>query len=394
MRLLFYEMRKSWLKIPLLFVLVLLLALNVYRFNDMYFYEGFWTREEMQNTKTAYFNVYDNILAGEITPEKISYVKENKEKLEMEFEAGNFSTEYDENRLTGYFFSDLGLFDNFFIPALEYAVTYQNISNELSVSAYENIMFYNKRGNKSEAEKNRLIYNSYYGRVIKDYYLTEWAEVYFKYEFSCLLILLMVILGLSASFSSENESGMDIMIRSAGKMRKTVNAKLISAAVYVFTLVVIFTIVDLLTVNYMCRIDGITAPVYTAELFRYSPFNFSFLTAIIICAALRFLAFFIIAEVIMLISYFTKNTIASTVISFMLIVAMIIFADGTLSPVNPINMLSSYKLLMQFDCVTIFGKPCLSIYTSIAFYLIITFVPALILKIITAKTEKRRNKNV
>lgn len=393
MKTLFYEMKKSWLKLPMLFILVLLLVLNIYRFCDLYRYSGRWGGEDMRYIEKAYFDIYNETLSGEITPEKTKYVKENAERYSDEVSSGDFSTEFDESRLAGYAYSDYMLFQNFLVPELEYAVTYPNISNKIAARADKNISFFTDTGNKKEVLKNRLIYDLYSGRQIKNYYLTEWAEIYFQYEFSSLMIMIMLILGLSSVFSSEYESGMNVLIAAGGQTRKTASSKLISAAIYVFILTLIFTAADLLTINFLSPIDGMCAPFYSAKLFKTSPYNNSFISAILICMALKYFVFFVISEFIMLISYITKNTIMSTVVSFALIIILIIAADGTTSILNPINMLSTHKLLMNFECITVFGKAVLSIYAAVIFYLIISMVLAFFIKQITSKSE-RGSKNV
>jgi len=393
MKILFFEMKKCWLKLPILVVLILFLALNSWRICDMYKLSGFWTRDDMQNIKQAYFSIYEDILSGEITSNKIEYAKENYCRLSDEMAAGNFSTEYDESRLAGYFMSDYLLFSSFIVPELEYAVTYTNVSNKIAARAYDNISFYSGKDNKKELAKNSLIYKLYSDRSIDNYYLTEWAEIYFRYEFSCLLILIMIILGISAAFSGEYESGMFMLIRAEGQTGRTVNAKLISAAVYVFALVIIFLLSDLITISFLSPIDGMNAPIYSAELFKLSPLNGSFSEVIIACGALRFSVFLVIAEIIMLISVITKNTIASVVVSFSLITALIIASDGSRTILNPVNMLSSYNLISSFDCVYVSGHAVLSFHAAIIFYLVTVLILAVFIKLFTSESE-RRNKNV
>ena len=289
--------------------------------------------------------------------------------------------------------SDYLLFSSFIVPELEYAVTYTNVSNKIAARAYDNISFYSGKDNKKELAKNSLIYKLYSDRSIDNYYLTEWAEIYFRYEFSCLLILIMIILGISAAFSGEYESGMFMLIRAEGQTGRTVNAKLISAAVYVFALVIIFLLSDLITISFLSPIDGMNAPIYSAELFKLSPLNGSFSEVIIACGALRFSVFLVIAEIIMLISVITKNTIASVVVSFSLITALIIASDGSRTILNPVNMLSSYNLISSFDCVYVSGHAVLSFHAAIIFYLVTVLILAVFIKLFTSESE-RRNKNV
>ncbi len=264
--------------------------------------------------------------------------------------------------------------------ATAFAATYPNISNSISASAYENIDFFEKHNNFPDAEKNRYIYKLYQNRNINNYNLTEWTELYFKYDFSSLLVLIMLVVTLAPSFTSEYESGMNVMIKSSGKQGNIVNAKLISAALFIFLLTVLFAFFDLLSVNFFCGADGFLNPVYSSPFFKYSPFSFSLFSAIIICALIKFLAFLTIGEIIFIISRLTKNTILSICFSFLIVVLLIVLSNADNSVLNSVNMLSPYKMLTEFKCVIFAGKPILSLYYSAAVCIIINMVLFAVIK--------------
>lgn len=380
MKLIYFEMKKSWLKLPILFVLILLCVLDIYKISDNYRINGRMSGDENKGLKNAYYNIYSNDLRGEITQTKINYVKDACNKYKSEVIGKNFSKEYDENTITGYIYSDYSLFNFIIVPELEYAVTYPNISNSISASAYENIDFFEKHNNFPDAEKNRYIYKLYQNRNIDNYNLTEWTELYFKYDFSSLLVLIMLVVTLAPSFTSEYESGMNVMIKSSGKQGNIVNAKLISAALFIFLLTVLFAFFDLLSVNFFCGADGFLNPVYSSPFFKYSPFSFSLFSAIIICALIKFLAFLTIGEIIFIISRLTKNTILSICFSFLIVVLLIVLSNADNSVLNPVNMLSPYKMLTEFKCVIFAGKPILSLYYSAVVCIIINMVLFAVIK--------------
>ncbi len=380
MKLIYFEMKKSWLKLPILFVLILLCILDIYKISDNYRINGRMSGDENKGLKNAYYNIYSNDLRGEITQTKINYVKDACNKYKSEVIGKNFSKEYDENTITGYIYSDYSLFNFIIVPELEYAVTYPNISNSISASAYENIDFFEKHNNFPDAEKNRYIYKLYQNRNIDNYNLTEWTELYFKYDFSSLLVLIMLVVTLAPSFTSEYESGMNVMIKSSGKQGNIVNAKLISAALFIFLLTVLFAFFDLLSVNFFCGADGFLNPVYSSPFFKYSPFNFSLFSAIIICALIKFLAFLTIGEIIFIISRLTKNTILSICFSFLIVVLLIVLSNADNSVLNPVNMLSPYKMLTEFKCVIFAGKPILSLYYSAVVCIIINMILFAVIK--------------
>lgn len=190
----------------------------------------------------------------------------------------------------------------------------------------------------------------------------------------------MLVVTLAPSFTSEYESGMNVMIKSSGKQGNIVNAKLISAALFIFLLTVLFAFFDLLSVNFFCGADGFLNPVYSSPFFKYSPFSFSLFSAIIICALIKFLAFLTIGKIIFIISRLTKNTILSICVSFLIVVLLIVLSNADNSVLNPVNMLSPYKMLTEFKCVIFAGKPILSLYYSAVVCIIINMVLFAVIK--------------
>ncbi len=369
MKMIYYEMKKSWFKISILFLLVFFCILSGYKICGMYNFSGRFRENDDVKTKEAYLGLY-GILSGEITEEKNRYINEIYKELDREVSSGNFSTEYNEDSLTGYTFADYMLIGFNIIPELEYAVTYPNLSDRICNDAYENILFFNEHKNYSEAKKNALIYKLYQNREIISYNLTEWVEYYFKYDFSSLLIIIMIIVGLGSSFSLETESGMNILINTSGAAYKTANAKLISAGVYILLITVIFGLFDFFTVKYLCGADGFSNPLYSAYFFRYTPYNFSLLQAMIVCSVIKLLAFIVIGEITVLISALIKKTILALCADFMIIVLFMLHADKNSLMVNPINMLSPYRMLEKFDCRFIGGEPVLSVYYYAMLYIV------------------------
>ncbi len=364
MKIVYYEMRKSWLKLSVLLVLTALSILNVYRINEVFNIFGRFSGEDMTEVKSAYYQMYDE-LSGTVSGDEIQFLKENDKHLSALVLNKEYSTEYNPDCYTGYEFGDFALFHFYLIPEVEYYITYPNLSNEIVSKAYENIGFYTQCKNYYEAKYNTLIYNLYSGRSIPEYHLTEWAEHYFSYDFSSLLAIIMLILGLSSCFSGEKECGMGALITSSGKVGITARAKLASAFLYALFLTVYFVVLDLACVGVLYGVDGLNSPVYSAEYFAYCPYGFTFAQAILICAALKFIALFVIAEIIMLISQISPNTIIAAIGSFLAAVALILTAGYSNIPLNPIMALTPDTYLKGLNCINIFGEPVPALYIAL-----------------------------
>ncbi|MDE5577727.1 MAG: hypothetical protein K2J11_10105 [Oscillospiraceae bacterium] len=244
-------------------------------------------------------------------------------------------------------------------PEITYAVTYSNISNAIAARAYENVDLYNSIGMSYEAERNRLIYQAYQNRSIPEYRTTFWAEIFFSYDFSSLLCVVMLVAGLSPCFTHEKESGMKTLIVAADQRAKTDLAKIFSAAVYCIFLSFYFAISDLLSLNFLVGVDGLNMPIYAVETLQKSPFGFSIFSAVFLWTIIRFTALFFISLIILFISKIVPNTILSISAGFAVSVMLIMFSICNKGMLDPGSYIS------EFSTVDVSGCPILTLYISI-----------------------------
>lgn len=379
MKIIYYEMRKSWLKISTIIFLLIFLGLNYFRLND--FCRSYY--KTYGNFQTPYFRLYETV-CGEITEEKLNPFKIRAGELETEIMTQTYSTEYDPEKYiyTGYAHGDFSLYSLMISPEISYAATYANTSNRIAAKAAESYNFYKEMGNDYESRKNAMIYNLYSNRRISEYRATNWANAYFSYDFSSLLCIVLLILGLASSFTSERESGMDQLISAYGKTKSTIISKVVSSAIFCLILTIIFTVLDLIAVNRFLVIKNINMPLYSAKLFELTPFNFTFVEAVFVCAGLRFLGLFAIALIVMVISKITPNTIAATISSFAAVLALILLSLISESLINPIGLLTPKNYLEKFSVVDLFGRPILALYGALicAGLLCFVFIAAIVLR--------------
>ncbi len=364
MKIVYYEMRKSWLKASTFIVLVILTVLNFIQADGTcgtYYSKTYGKRGE------AYFTLY-NTVCGEITEEKIAPFRERANWLNNEVSDMVFSSEYRPDLYyTGYIFGDFNLYNVDIAPEISYAATYPNISDKLAASAAECFHFYKSVGNDHEAEKYAMAYEMYQDRQIPEYRATYWTNLFFDHEFSSLLCVIMLILGSANSFTNERESGMLQIICSSGKSKSTTLAKIASAAVYCLFLSVYFTAADLATANIILGVDGLDMPLYSAKMFQNTPFSFSFAETILLWTAAKFFALFVVALTIIFISKISPNTIVSFVLSLGIALVLIFLTAVSKSILNPFNIIVPTALAEDFSVVNIFGQPVLTLWAAIIF---------------------------
>lgn len=379
MKIIYYEMRKSWLKVSTVIFLIIFLGLNYFRLND-FCRSYFKTYGDFQD---PYYRLYETV-CGEITEEKLNPFKIRLGELEAEIMTQTYSKEYNPEKYiyTGYAHGDFSLYSLMISPEISYAATYANTSNKIAAKAAESYSFYNEIGNNYESRKNAMIYNLYSNRRISEYRATNWANAYFSYDFSSLLCIILLILGLSSSFTRERESGMEQLISAYGKTKSTVISKVISSIVFCLILTITFTVSDLMAVDRFLVIKNINMPLYSAELFELTPFNITFAEAVLVCAGLRFFGLFAISLLVMAISKITPNTIAATVSSFAAVLILIFFSLISNNFINPIGLLTPKNYLEKFSVVNLFGRPVLDLYGAIicAVLLSLAFIAVIALR--------------
>lgn len=363
MKLIYFEMRKSWLKLPLMLLLILFILIDIYKINNDFIINDAAAGSEMliRNSKPELYQS----MRGKITQEKIDFIKTNSDTLAKEVESFAFSTEYDESRYTGYVFGDYRLFDGTFKNDFRDIAMYANLSNRIAQQAYENIEFYEAHNNRYEQQKNIMIMNAYQNRSLDSYYLTQGSEIFFDYDFSCLLALFMIVAVFCQSFSREKEQGMHRLIAISAGAESTIIAKCVAASSFSAILSIVFTSVDWITMNSLYNLDGLTQPIYSLNSFEYSPFNTSVIGMMFNMLVIRFVVYFLISLVIMIISSLSKSSLLSLVLSFAFVAGLVLLQENITSFLNPVEMLSPQKHLAEFQCVNIAGYPIYTIFASL-----------------------------
>ena len=363
MRMIYCEMRKSWLKASVLLVLILFSALNLVQVKGVC-EKDYSLAYKFDTRGMAYHSLYETV-RGKLDEEKVKAFRERAAELKGEVSDQVFSMQYQPDLYyTGYVFGDFNLYNLDIGSEISYCATYPNISNAIAENAKDAYIFYQDVGNLADMKKSAVIYNSYQGRVIPEYRTTKWAEFFFSNQFSSLLCVVLLILVLSAGFTNERESGMWNLIGAAAKRNQTILSKFLSTAVFCVILTMYFTAFDLILANVFLGIEGIHLPFYSASEFQNSPFSFTFFTAIWIWCIQRFLALLVIALLFLLISKLSANTMISSVCCFSVSAVMIALTAVNSSPLNPFYSLMPAVYTKDCEIVMLFNMPILKLYAA------------------------------
>lgn len=385
-----FELKKLFRNHLIIMMFLFLSVLNVYRI-----YSGY---RDLVAQEPQYYNARFQEYArasGEWSNEKISYVLENYQKAKAIIDAGGYSTEPNQpGTVTGYVFGDYGLFGEI-KNEMDTMYHYADTTSSITKKAADYAKFYTEKGNTFEAKRNRLIVQTYQNRNVNAFYDTSGLKAYFKYDFSTLLILVLLIPLLSPLYAREHELEMQGLLQITQNYPKMTVCKMIAGTSAVCIVSILFFIQDFAAFTILYRIEGLSQPVYTLPGFFYSPLNISITSYILCNAAFKILCFLVFGFLCMMISALVKNEVIPFCIT-LVTAAFLILADAFLnlpaiSCFNPVTLLSSAKLFQEFSTVNICNIPIfswiLSFSAAVTECMILSVITFLICRY---KTKQRR----
>lgn len=355
-RIIIFELKKLFRNRLMLVMLAMLSILNVYHiYSDYVKNVGAEKRYY-----TAYFDIYEDV-SGSWKSETIEYVTSEYEKAKAIVDAGNFSTEPDQpGTYTGYIFGDYGLFATI-MKEMEALYHYDEAMADITQKAAENAAFYQQKENAYLAKLNQKIDNTYQNRSVSAFYDTFGLTQYFKYDFSTLLIMILLIPLLSPLFAKEHEIEMYGLLKLTPNFRKLSVCKLSAGAIAVCLVSLLFLLEDFLTFAYLYHISGLSQPIYTLSEFFYSPLTINIGTYILMNAALKLLGFLVLGGICMTVSSVVKNEIlpfcSSFAVTLLLVLTDAFVENRIVSIFNPVTLFSCGKLFKEFQVIRIIGTP-------------------------------------
>lgn len=366
-----YEIKKNVLKLPLLFLLIGLAAVNLYKIRETVRYVGSDGYTIIMKGEESPFQKMESAFYGEISSELIEKIQAYSDKMGAIIAGGNYDTENASDEFyTGYAFGDNNVIGEI-KEAVREAYMYPNSITELKQRADICIDFFNGK-NEYEVRKNELLKTLYDGRKISVFGGYEAVELYFDYEFSSFVIMIIMIFVFSAAFSNEMLTGTDKIIKSSGRAGSIFWAKHFSMYAFAAALTIIFSLADILYFGRFYGIGFFDQPLYAIPEYRFAPYNITIFGAIALSCLFKTLALIFVGEVIMIISSLTKNLGAAMTLCFAAIGAMI-FANGYIPEfASPFTLFSAEKMLGEFKCLNIFGYPVPEFIVTILLTLVYT----------------------
>lgn len=362
MELIRQEYRKMFLKKSLLVVLIVLSAINAIKIGTEYKYNAYYggTSVRTQNEKAAYSRLYTEEYSGAITDEKISRLMDYINSHYSEAVQSTYDkTEDFDKYLSGTWFGDYhAYYFKLYLP-YKYAYEYRGYADRIAAKVVENVSFYRQYGNAYEVDRNYRIAKQYSNRKITEFYDTEGAKVYLNYDFSSLLILIILVYALTPVFVGERLSGMQTIISvSRFGSGSVAAAKLISSEIYAVGVTAWFKLLDIVQHGILYSCDGLNLPIYAIEQFKATPLTLSIWQYILVDFGSKLLAVTFFTALILLISVVCDNWISAFSTEIGIIGALIVIYDflPQFNCIDPVSLLTSREIFSGYNTINIFNN--------------------------------------
>lgn len=344
-RLILFELKKTFLK-PVFFLIIgILLCVNFFsiymvRENSTYLDNALLNGSENGTWGDIYWDIY-TAYSGEMDIEKIKEILSVYRPIESKVSdltassAGNVP-----NTLTGNVWSDYYLLKWLYVTPMEYMWTYRSTAEKIVTSANENIAFYSDYGNDYKVLENKKIVDLFSDRSVQNFEYTEMVNEYAHYDFSKLLLIIILIFAVTNIFISEKESKTDgIISASISGGKKTLFAKIFALMIFITAMSILFWLFDLIS---FIIVYGVAEGMFST------------------CAIYLFVA------------QKLKNSLAVFITNFA-ISAFIVgigryfenLTGGFAKAVNPYSLIFNESLFSNYEFINVFGFPFLTVWVSL-----------------------------
>lgn len=354
MKLLYLEARKGILRRAVLIALILFLCLDVLKIGMDY--RAGAIREVIENTegmRAGFTELYAKS-KGPITNETAGFLVGEYQRLSQVVADGTYSRQPQEGTYSGYIFGDYYLIGSYFYTPMSYCVQYSARMEEQLKQEQENLDFYQSVGNSFMAAKSSYILRHYANRSVSSFYLMDGWVSLLKYDFSDLLILLLMILGIAASFTREKETGMTMLLTSSKRGGWPMLVSKCGAAIlYAVGLTMVFSLLNLAVYGFLLGVEGWDQPLYAMEAYQDTPFNGTVGQFYLLSCGMKALGFSILALLLLLLSACLQRTLypcilgAGTGILASYLsgwVASPVWWKGLLSAISPLSLTRAWDL--------------------------------------------------
>lgn len=372
MKIIWFEIKK------ILKIKVFLIALIVFVIADIYIIN---LKHKSSNNDIDGHEIIYNQICGEITDEKIDFVKEKYNELSLKINSNDYTTEKTPNTYTGYIFGDCSEFENFY-NELKYRYEYEFDISKKMEKCKNNIKFYEEKGNVYEKRNSEKIMEIYSDRFIDNFYENRDVKQYIEYDISTIFVIILLLFVVPALFFLEKDSKMIYLIESSKKGCSNVMiSKLMAIIVMTTCISVLFSLVDFFSFYYIYNLDGLWEKLYSIKEYAMCTTNMTIVGCIISFNICKMVFYIFLAMLIYAISAYTMKSSNTSIISIVLVGIMMYCCICIDTVFNPFVLLKYNEIIKNYSSINVLGRPILKstiIVLNTGIYMIIFIVFLLI----------------
>ena len=376
-KLILFEWRKHFLKIPVMAAVLLFSILNVAKIYSVYEGNSLLSKNVTGPLwKELYWDMYKDF-GGTITDEKIRKLMAIYRPLEQRTADLTASTTYrNADTYLANVYEDFHFFRWCYVNPMKYAYDYEAYAHGVASAARDNIAFYESVGNAYESRKNAAIAELFEGRAITSFSYTEMYQHYVQYDFSAFLALLICLYGFMSVFLTEKETEMDTLLLTAeAGGAATVRAKLMASALFACLICFWFWLVDFAAFSAIFGSwEAASSPLYALESFVHASINVSLGQYAALSAVVKTAGIVVLGLAFLLISCFFRNALIPFIIGLFATFGCVYMAEASmgsgrvwLKAINPFVLVVNRELFRKAEFVSLLGYPLPSYMAALLF---------------------------
>lgn len=360
-KLIFYEVRKHFLTPAMILIFLFLLMADACKIYSVYQEFSLFSGSNLAEFKKIYETFYP-VYCGEITPEKIDHLLGIYRPIYETVRNQTASTQKDESSYTYNVYSDELFFRKCFVEEMEYDYTYRSYAAGIVSEAKKNIDFYKEWGNTYEYRKNLYIARAFHGRQIKDFYSTEMYQSLLYYDFSSILLLMLMVYGCASVFVKEEETEMKYIIRTSRNGRgRTYLAKIFSAFLFLTAMCILFAIWDFCMFSFFFGgTESTGSPLFAVRGFQDTLLNLSMGQGYLLLTIYKMAGLCVLCMIFLLFSLAARRILTALLLNFIFIIVCVSAYDHIYNSSrlwNPISLICGRNLVLRPDFSNMAGYP-------------------------------------
>lgn len=317
MRMVYYEIRKFFLKTQTFLLLLAGICLNFAYIgylswngdlNNAKLNDYFLTCYDSKEIRNAYRNLHEQ-LDGQLTQDKVNMILETYEYIQ--YETQDDKEDFGKFPYTGYVNNEKRLIKKYFFDPMYYMVHYNDYAEHVSAYAEDTCNMYQLFGQWEEANYWRRIHDSFLNRRIDIFCDSAAWQSLIEYQTDDLIIILLMIILILPFYLAETNTGMNDLIQTSYKGKDRLhNVKWYSMLIISAIVVLLFFLSSIVAYRIFFGISQFNFPLYGIYSYRMTLFKGSVFYFLLIKASYSLLAVWNLGMIILICSYTSKSSIS------------------------------------------------------------------------------------